>query len=91
MNSCDIPTVALSKNCNVRVSKVALGTASLGDVYGQLTFDDKRDLIHTAFKAGITTFESSAFYGAGTAETNLGNCIRDLPRSEMVISTKTGK
>ncbi len=54
--------------------------------------DRQRQMIHTAFDAGITHFDLANNYGPpyGSAEANVGRILADLPRHEIVVSTKAG-
>ncbi|MEQ1632940.1 MAG: aldo/keto reductase [Planctomycetota bacterium] len=75
----------------LEVSSVSLGTAGLGGVYGEI---DERTAIATvlrAFELGITTFDSSPYYGATRSETVLGKALAQLPRGEFVVMTKCGR
>ncbi len=49
-------------------------------------------MIHTAFDAGITHFDLANNYGPpyGSAEVNVGKILKDLPRDEILISSKAG-
>jgi len=51
-----------------------------------------RDIVKTAFDHGITHFDLANNYGspAGASESLFGRLLRDLPRHELVISTKAG-
>jgi L-glyceraldehyde 3-phosphate reductase len=52
----------------------------------------QREMIQTAFDCGITHFDLANNYGSpyGSAETNVGRLLADLPRHEIVVSTKAG-
>ncbi len=52
----------------------------------------QRRMIHTAFDRGITHFDLANNYGPppGSAEINVGKILRELPRDELVISSKAG-
>ena len=68
------------------------GTASHG-IEDPLAFHERaRSLIFTAFDQGITHFDFANNYGppAGAAEARCGRILRDLPREELVISSKAG-
>lgn len=54
--------------------------------------DNARQMCHTAFDLGITHFDLANMYGPppGHAETLMGSILADLPRRELVISTKAG-
>lgn len=62
---------------------------------GRMPFESSREMVCTAFDAGITHFDLANNYGppAGTAEETFGKLLKqDLKpyRDEMVISTKAG-
>jgi L-glyceraldehyde 3-phosphate reductase len=51
-----------------------------------------RECVFTAFNVGITHFDLANSYGSvpGKAETFLGRVLREIPREELIISTKAG-
>jgi L-glyceraldehyde 3-phosphate reductase len=51
-----------------------------------------RECIFRAFNLGVTHFDLANNYGKrpGNAETIVGRILRDLPRDELIISTKAG-
>ena len=51
-----------------------------------------RECVFTAFNLGITHFDLANSYGSppGKAETFLGRVLREVPREELIISTKAG-
>jgi L-glyceraldehyde 3-phosphate reductase len=51
-----------------------------------------RDCIFAAFNRGITYFDLANNYGRppGRAETVVGQIIREMPRDELIVSTKAG-
>lgn len=53
---------------------------------------NQREMIYTAFDAGITHFDLANNYGPpyGSAEINVGKILKDLPRDEILISSKAG-
>lgn len=44
--------------------------------------------VHEAFRLGVNFFDTSPFYGATRSEAVLGRALKDLPRGEIVVSTK---
>ncbi len=52
----------------------------------------QRQMIYTAFDCGITHFDLANNYGPppGSAEVNVGKILKDLPRDELIISSKAG-
>ena len=54
--------------------------------------DNQRQMIYRAFDAGITHIDLANNYGPpyGSAEVNVGKILKDLPRDELLISSKAG-
>ena len=52
----------------------------------------QRRMIYTAFDYGITHFDLANNYGPppGSAESNVGKILKDLPRDELIVSSKAG-
>src|ERR1700704_2859759 len=48
-------------------------------------------VIRRALAAGIRYIDTAPLYGHGLAEQRVGRAIVDLPRSELVVSTKVGR
>jgi L-glyceraldehyde 3-phosphate reductase len=80
-------------NSGLKLPAITLG---LWHNFGDATpFQTQRDMLRTAFDAGITHFDLANNYGppAGSAETNFGEHLRrDFKpyRDELVISSKAG-
>lgn len=71
---------------DARVSRIALGTASLHHVYHSKS---RQRLLATAWDLGISHFDTSPYYGHGLSEAELGSFIpkrRDL----LTVTTKIG-
>ncbi|MGK0190273.1 MAG: L-glyceraldehyde 3-phosphate reductase [Verrucomicrobiales bacterium] len=54
--------------------------------------ENQREMVHTAFDCGITHFDLANNYGTpyGSAEINAGRILKDLPRDEILLTTKAG-
>ena len=52
----------------------------------------QKEMIYSAFDAGITHFDLANNYGPpyGSAESNVGQILKDLPRDEILITSKAG-
>ena len=52
----------------------------------------QKNMIHSAFDSGITHFDLANNYGPpyGSAEINVGKILQDLPRHEILITSKAG-
>ena len=76
--------------------KIALGAWSWGagaaggdQVFGNHLFeDDLRPVFDKALKCGLTLWDTAAVYGEGTSERILGNFVKDVPREQVILSTK---
>jgi L-glyceraldehyde 3-phosphate reductase len=76
-------------------SGLRLSAVSFGLWQGTGSYVDdaaSRDIVHTAFDLGITHFDLANNYGdpAGASEELFGRILRDMPRHELVISSKAG-
>ena len=52
----------------------------------------QKEIVYTAFDRGITHFDLANNYGPpyGSAEINAGKILKDLPRHEILVSSKAG-
>ena len=52
----------------------------------------QKEIVYTAFDRGITHFDLANNYGPpyGSAEVNAGKILKDLPRHEILVSSKAG-
>lgn len=74
-----------------KISAVGYGASAIGGVYGEVDIDQAIQSVHSAFELGINYYDTSPYYGLTKSETVLGKAIKDLPRDELVISTKLGR
>jgi L-glyceraldehyde 3-phosphate reductase len=76
-------------------SGLMLPTISLGayETFGHyVSFEETKRCLYRAFDLGITHFDLANNYGnpPGHAEEVVGKIIKDMPRDELIISTKAG-
>ena len=59
---------------------------------GDSPTENQKDMIYAAFDAGITHFDLANNYGPpyGSAEINVGEILKNLPRDEILITSKAG-
>ena len=71
----------------LKVSALSLGGWT---TFGAAVTDDDliARIIHRAFDAGVTFFDIADVYARGEAERRMGAVLRQLPRHELVISSK---
>ena len=74
----------------VRVTPLGLGGTALGNIYQAVSEADARATIAAAYQVGVRYFDTAPLYGHGLSETRLGAGLAELPRGELVISTKVG-
>lgn len=74
-----------------RLTKLGLGTAPIGNLFGPISDEEARITIDTAWDAGIRYFDTAPHYGLGLAERRLGNALSGRPRNEYLLSTKVGR
>jgi aryl-alcohol dehydrogenase-like predicted oxidoreductase len=90
-----LKTVALGRNCGLRVSELCLGTMNFGEPgrghQGDWTLgiDDARPIFRAAIDHGINYFDCADVYGLGASEQVVGALLRELlPRDAYVLATK---
>ena len=70
----------------LKVSEISLGAwVTMGS---QIDENLSSELIHHAYENGVNFFDNADIYARGQAETVMGKAIKDLPREELVISSK---
>lgn len=76
---------------DLKVSKLSFGAAPLGGAYGDFTQKDADAAVRTALDYGITTFDTSPYYGKGRSEEVLGQALRGINREAFTVITKCGR
>jgi voltage-dependent potassium channel beta subunit len=70
----------------IKVSEISLGAwLTFGS---QINDDLTVEIIRSAYEQGVNFFDNADVYAKGRAEEALGNAIRELPRENLVISSK---
>ena len=75
---------------NQRISLLGMGSGGhnpLGLASGR-SESEMVSLLHRAFSLGINLFDTSPGYGNGRGERIVGQALKELPRDEIVVSTK---
>lgn len=73
-------------NTDIRVSRLAFGTASLHHVF---SFAQRQKLLEAAASAGITHLDTSPYYGYGLAESDVGAFLSGQ-RAAFTVAAKVG-
>lgn len=79
-----------------KMPRVALGAWSWGagmaggdQVFGNhLSEEELKPVFDAAMRYGLNLWDTTAVYGEGSSERILGNFIKDVPREQLIISTK---
>lgn len=79
-----------SGRSGLHLPAISLGAYETFGTY--ISLEETRKCLFRAFDLGITHFDLANNYGnpPGNAETLVGKVIKDMPRDELVISTKAG-
>ena len=78
-------------NTGLRVGKVGLGCAPLGNLYRPLEDEVAKDVMAASWDAGIRLFDTAPHYGQGLSERRVRDGLRDADRRDYVLSTKVGR
>jgi D-threo-aldose 1-dehydrogenase len=70
---------------------LGFGGASVGNLGEAIDDGQAEAAIQRAWSRGVRYFDTAPHYGLGLSERRLGRALRDLPRSEYVLSTKVGR
>lgn len=81
---------------STKMPKIAMGAWSWGagaaggdQVFGNHLFEnDLKPVFDKAMELGLNLWDTAAVYGEGTSERILGNFVKELPRNEVILSTK---
>jgi L-galactose dehydrogenase len=75
---------------DLNLSLIGFGTATLGDIFGNIDPAEGIRAVHLAVDSGINFFDSSPYYGITLAETRLGEALVGR-RDRVILSTKCGR
>ncbi len=75
----------------VTVTRLGLGCAPLGNLFGPVPEADADATVDAAWDAGIRYFDTAPLYGLGLSEERVGRALAGRPRDEYVLSTKVGR
>lgn len=75
----------------LEVSILGLGCAPFGNLFSDVPDAQLREAVAACRGAGIQHFDTAPFYGHGLSEHRIGECLRGVPRSAYVLSTKVGR
>jgi L-galactose dehydrogenase len=75
---------------DLNLSVVGFGSATFGNVFGDIDVGEGIRAVHFAIDSGINFFDSSPYYGTTLAETRLGEALAGR-RERVILATKCGR
>lgn len=81
----------MTQVARVELPPTGLGTAPLGGLFAPLNADAALATLRAAWACGIRYFDTAPHYGVGLAEERLGAFLQEVPREDIVVSTKVGR
>ncbi len=73
----------------MKLPKLGMGCAPLGDLFVSISERESLDTIDAAYTAGIRLYDTAPWYGTGKSELRLGAGLRDKPEAKVL--TKIGR
>ena len=73
------------------LGELSLGCAQLGNLYREVSDEDARATVDTAWELGVRYFDTAPHYGLGLSERRLGAALAHRPRGEYLLSSKVGR
>jgi D-threo-aldose 1-dehydrogenase len=73
------------------LGRLGYGAANLGNLFREMSDDEARGIVQTAWDGGIRYFDTAPHYGLGLSERRLGAALARYPREAYVLSTKVGR
>ncbi|WP_054027451.1 aldo/keto reductase [Bacillus sp. FJAT-28004] len=75
-------------NMGLKVSKLGLGGAPLGGVYGQTDEAEVERLIHEALDSEVNLIDTAPIYGDGESERRIGKALIGGRRNQVILASK---
>ena len=82
---------AVLGSSGLEVTRLGLGCAAIGGLYGDIPDEQAIQVVHRAFSLGLNLLDTAPLYGAGKSETRLGLALKDIPRDNYVLASKVGR
>lgn len=90
MNDKDgLPTTEIGQS-GIVCTRLGLGTGPLGGMYKSIDASTARSTVISAYRLGMTLFDTAPLYGYGTAEEHLGSGLVECDARDITIATKVG-
>jgi D-threo-aldose 1-dehydrogenase len=70
---------------------LGLGGAPLGNLFTAIPETQATSLLAHVIDDGCRSFDTAPHYGNGRSEHRIGTALRDVPRTRVCLSSKTGR
>ncbi|MEM7535725.1 MAG: aldo/keto reductase [Chloroflexota bacterium] len=74
---------------DIEVTSLGFGGAPIGAA--NLTIEESSRIVQRAYDGGVRYFDTAPLYGEGRSERRMGAGLAQLPRDEIILSTKVGR
>lgn len=75
----------------LEVTRIGLGCAALGGLYGDIPDEQAHAVVQQALDLGLNLFDTAPLYGSGRSESRVGHVLRGIPRDSFILCTKVGR
>lgn len=75
----------------LEVTRLGLGCAALGGLYGDIPEEQAEAVVHKALELGLNLFDTAPLYGSGKSEIRVGHALQSVPRDSYVLASKVGR
>ena len=75
----------------LQVTRLGLGCAALGGLYGDIPDQQAHAVVHKALDLGLNLIDTAPLYGSGKSEIRLGQALQGVPRDNYVLASKVGR
>ena len=75
----------------IEVTRVGLGCAPLGGLYGDISEDQAHEVVLRALSLGINVIDTAPLYGYGKSEVRIGEAVKGRNRDGFVLASKVGR
>jgi len=75
----------------IEVSRLGLGTSSLGGMFAPVAHEQATDVVASALERGLRYLDTAPLYGLGLSERRVGGALAAVERSSFTLSTKVGR
>lgn len=82
---------AVLGSSGLAVTRLGLGCAAIGGLYGDIPDEQAVQVVHRAFQLGLNLVDTAPLYGAGKSEKRLGLALKEVPRDSYILASKVGR